>query len=188
MSKFSPVTQHTDDDGTRCGHSGLGSVTSVSRGTPGPGLLMAAGPCQAAPEPASTSGNGAGVTILPVTAENLAKLDNSRDIDLSFPITSTYLRQMRHRPEAATAGGAEPDEEDDEVGHSAILYQTKSDRNRTLTSGSEYRSTSHSQSQRLALLWHNTRLSAPAHLSSAMLRNRRPLYSLRDTFLFGGIF
>ena len=130
---------------SRCGgHSGLGSgVSSVSQGSlgSGSGLLMAAGPChQGTPEPASGSGN-AGVTILPVTAENLAKLDNSRDIDLSFPITSTYLRQMRHRPEpelTRSATGAEPDEEDDEVGHIAILYRTKSDRNRTMTSDSEY--------------------------------------------------
>jgi len=33
--------------------------------------------------------------ILPVTAENLQKLENSSDIDLSLPITSTYLRRMR---------------------------------------------------------------------------------------------
>ena len=79
---------------------------------------MAAGPChQGAHEPHN------GVTILPVTAENLAKLDNSRDIDLSFPITSTYLRQMRHRPEPelnSAAAGPELDEEDDEVGHNRI--------------------------------------------------------------------
>ena len=129
---------------SRCGrHSGLGSgVSSVSPGSlgSGSGLLMAAGPChQGAHEPNN------GVTILPVTAENLARLDNSRDIDLSFPITSTYLRQMRHRPEpelTCAAAGPELDEEDDEVGHIAILYRTKSDRNRTLTSDSEYWRTS----------------------------------------------
>ena len=126
----------------RCGgHSGLGSgVSSVSPGSlgSGSGLLMAAGPGhQGAHEPHN------GVTILPVTAENLARLDNSRDIDLSFPITSTYLRQMRHRPElTSAAAGPELDEEDDEVGHIAILYRTKSDRNRTLTSDSEYWRTS----------------------------------------------
>ena len=114
---------------SRCGgHSGLGSgVSSVSRESlgSGAGLLMAAGSChQGTPEPASSSGNN-GVTILPVTAENLAKLDNSRDIDLSFPITSTYLRQMRHRPIelASAAAGAEPEEEDDEVGHNIVSDQ-----------------------------------------------------------------
>ena len=133
----------------RCGgHSGLGSgVSSGSRGSlgSGSGLLMAAPPChQVTPEPAGASSGNNGVTILPVTAENLAKLDNSRDIDLSFPITSTYLRQMRHRPMEVTSAavGAEADEDDDEVGYN-ILYQTKSDRNRTLTSGSEYWRTSH---------------------------------------------
>ena len=128
----------------RCGgHSGLGSgVSSVSPGSlgSGSGLLMAAGPGhQGAHEPHN------GVTILPVTAENLAKLDNSRDIDLSFPITSTYLRQMRHRPEpelTSAAAGPELDEEDDEVGHIALLHRTKSDHNRTLTSDSEYWRTS----------------------------------------------
>ena len=86
---------------------------------------MAAGSChQGTPEPASGSANN-GVTILPVTAENLAKLDNSGDIDLSFPITSTYLRQMRHRPMelASAAAGAEPEEEDDEVGHNIVSDQ-----------------------------------------------------------------
>ncbi len=63
----------------RCGgHSGLGSgVSSVSRGSlgSGSGLLMAAPPChQGTPEPAGASSGNTGVTILPVTAENLAKL------------------------------------------------------------------------------------------------------------------
>ena len=39
------------------------------------------------------------VEILPVTAENLEKLDleldQNTDINLSLPITSTYLRRMR---------------------------------------------------------------------------------------------
>lgn len=58
------------------------------------------------------------LTILPVTAENLQKLDNAADINLSLPITSTYLRQMRHKsemlePEAVAINQA--DQEDEEV-------------------------------------------------------------------------
>ena len=41
--------------------------------------------------------------ILPVTAENLQKLEDSTDINLSLPITSTYLRRMRQRTETSEA-------------------------------------------------------------------------------------
>ena len=127
----------------RCGgHSGLGPGAGVtgpqgSLGS-GAGLLMAAtassghgqnilGTPEQSSEQSSeqTSEQSSGsVTILPVTAENLAKLDSSRDIDLSFPITSTYLRQMRHRPEPemTNAVGAAPEDEDDEVGPNSIVY------------------------------------------------------------------
>ena len=56
--------------------------------------------------------------ILPVTAENLQKLENSGDINLSLPITSTYLRQMRHKSEMPIndANDDQEDMEEDEVG------------------------------------------------------------------------
>ena len=57
------------------------------------------------------------VEILPVTAENLEKLelDRSTDINLSLPITSTYLRRMRQRPEPCEEAGGEQTGEQDEV-------------------------------------------------------------------------
>jgi len=45
------------------------------------------------------------VKILPITAENLQRLENSSDIDLSLPITSTYLRRMRRQGMPCEDGG-----------------------------------------------------------------------------------
>ena len=59
------------------------------------------------------------VEILPVTAENLEKLDleldQNTDINLSLPITSTYLRRMRQRTEPCEETGVDQTGEQDEV-------------------------------------------------------------------------
>ena len=49
------------------------------------------------------------VKILPITAENLQKLENSSDIDLSLPITSTYLRRMRRQGDGDPPYGRQGD-------------------------------------------------------------------------------
>ena len=48
----------------------------------------------------------------------MQKLENSGDINLSLPITSTYLRQMRHKSEIHIndANDDQEDMEEDEVG------------------------------------------------------------------------
>ena len=58
------------------------------------------------------------VEILPVTAENLEKLDldQNTDINLSLPITSTYLRRMRQRTEPCEETGGDQTGDQDEVG------------------------------------------------------------------------
>ena len=57
------------------------------------------------------------VEILPVTAENLEKLDldQNTDINLSLPITSTYLRRMRQRMEPCEETGGDLTGDQDEV-------------------------------------------------------------------------
>ena len=57
------------------------------------------------------------VKILPVTAENLEKLDldQNTDINLSLPITSTYLRRMRQRAEPCEETGCDQTGDQDEV-------------------------------------------------------------------------
>ena len=64
--------------------------------------------------------SGEEVRILPVTEENLRKLESAEDINLSLPITSTYLRQMRHnKPEMETydhEAAREADQDEEEVG------------------------------------------------------------------------
>ena len=60
------------------------------------------------------------LNILPVTAENLQRLENTADISLSLPITSTYLRQMRHKsemlePEAVAINQADHEDEEGRV-------------------------------------------------------------------------
>ena len=57
------------------------------------------------------------VEILPVTAENLEKLDldQNTDINLSLPITSTYLRRMRQRMEPCEEIGGDQTGDQDEV-------------------------------------------------------------------------
>ena len=55
------------------------------------------------------------VEILPVTAENLERLDQTTDINLSLPITSTYLRRMRQRTEPCEETGGDQTGDHDEV-------------------------------------------------------------------------